>query len=193
MVLLVGNGKGHIGTRSDGSASSVEGEPLSLLFWVSVGNLQVELSTTNVVSSLDSSVSSHLGEDLELDSVGEWLLWILESLLVNLPALVLTIVAIVPDNMSVVGVGSTVDIEALASHVSEGLSVGVHPLGSLVDISLPWSDDGISSSLVLLVDSDGDGVGSLGVRSDGLGSGVENEPLLGVLWVGVSDSESVVA
>jgi len=62
----------------------------------------------------------------------------------------------------------------------------------LVDLTFPWSDssgNADSETVSLLV---GDGVSSVGPGSNGSGSFVEDEPLSVVLWLVVSDSESVL-
>ena len=99
--------------------------------------------------------------------------------------------AVPEDDMSVVGVGSTMDIEALSSVVLEVSVVSTNPsdLNGVV-LGSHWSDDGGNSnseSGSLLVSKD---MGSLGPGSDGVGSSPESEPLLVILWFVSSDSES---
>lgn len=116
--------------------------------------------------------------------------WILESLLVGNPSLVQAVVAIVEDDVSVVSVGTTVDVKALLTEVPDVLSRSSVPLNSLVLLSFPCSDDcrNINPELrSLLV---GNGVSSHSPSSDGLCSRVEDEPLPVVFRVVVSDSES---
>jgi hypothetical protein len=82
------------------------------------------------------SARFHVGSDVELNSIGEWLLvGSLASNGVDSPALVGSVVAVPPDDMTVVLVDSTVDVEALASLVSDVLSVATVELDELGIIS----------------------------------------------------------
>jgi hypothetical protein len=58
---------------------------------------------------------------LESDSVSKWELWIVVPLGVVVPLLVLTLVALVPDGVSVVGVVGTVDVQASSEDISDVL------------------------------------------------------------------------
>lgn len=96
------------------------------------------------------------------------------------------------DHMSVVGVGSTMDIKAFLSVVSNVSSRSSVPRNSLEVLVSVWSSSSgntNSETLSLLVGND---VVSSGPGSDGLGSPVESEPLFVVLWVVVSNSESIL-
>jgi len=89
---------------SDGLCSSVEGEPLSLVIWVVVLDLEIVLTSTEVSAVEDRSVFSHSGSNLEFDSGGKWLLSEFNTLSVDRPSLVSTVVALVPVDMSSMGV-----------------------------------------------------------------------------------------
>ena len=112
---------------------------------------------------------------------------------VNEPGLVETVVAVPEDNMSSVSVHSTVDIEALLTVVSDVSESSSVEGGSLVDFVLPWSDSGGNSDSESVSSLVGNDEASAGPGSDGSGSLVEDEPLSVVLWLVVSDSESVLA
>lgn len=85
------------------------------------------------------------------------------------PSLVGTLMAVPPDNASVVAVLSSVDIEALAAVVSDVLSLSSIVGDQLIWLGLEWSDDGIGSVLEQVSGSARDGV-VLADRSDGSGS-----------------------
>jgi len=103
--------------------------------------------------------------------------------------------AFVPDQVSVVRVVVSVNPQASSSDISDGSSAGVVPSGSLEGLSSPVSDSG-GIAVVFPVGSgllDRHGVVSVGNRSNGFGSPVEDPPLLVVVWVVVSDSKSEVS
>jgi len=56
---------------------------------------------------------------LELDSITKWVWWVSVSNSVNVPALVGTVMALPPDDVSVMGVVVSVNIEALVPGVSD--------------------------------------------------------------------------
>lgn len=100
--------------------------------------------------------------------------------------------AVPVDQPSLVGVSSSVDVEALAETVLDVSSVSGLPdllLVNLLDVRShdSWSSDSVPLSVLV-----GHGEVSLGGSSDGVSSGVKGEPLSVVLGVGVSDSESVL-
>ena len=82
------------------------------------------------------------------------------------------------------------DVEALVSEVLNVSLVSLDPLGSLVDFILVLSHGGSNSNLVSLSGLICEDEGLLGEGSDRLGSRVEGEPLGGIVWVVVLDSES---
>lgn len=74
----------------------------------------------------DRSSASHLGSDLELNSISEWLSSEKFSSLVNVPGLTEIIVAVVEDNMSPVSVHVSMYLHTFSSvvlNVSSGSSV----------------------------------------------------------------------
>jgi len=143
----------------------------------------------------EGSSVSHSGSDLELSTISEWVSWVVVSLSVNHPSLVGTVVALVPDNVSVVRVRFSVNIEASLSHVSDVSSGSVVPSDLLEGFSFVVSDDSGVSVIVPVVSSvlDRDNSVSIGSRSDRSSSVVEDPPLLDVVWVVVLDSKSVLA
>lgn len=98
---------------SDSLGSAIESIPGVLVIWVLIVNPDIA-----VVSEVQWSVSVNSGSDLELDTVSEWVGWVVDTLLVDVPALVLAIVAFVPNKVSVVSVGVTVNVQASDSQIS---------------------------------------------------------------------------
>jgi len=192
LSLLVRDGKLSSSSRSDSSSSLVEDEPLLSFTWHVVSDSESVLVSTNVLVPEEGLSSRHLRSDLESDAVSPWLSWVLDTSLINVPGLVLTVVAVPEDNVSVVSVRSTMDIETFLSVVSD-VSVGtVVPSDSLVVLALPLSDGSSNTNSELVSSLVGDDEVSSSPSSDGLGSGIEGPPLLVVSWVVVSDSESVL-
>jgi len=62
----------------------------------------------------------------------------------------------------------------------------------LVNFSLPLSDDSISSMVEALTSLSRKSKVTSGFRSDGLGSSIESPPLLVIVRVVVSDSQSIL-
>lgn len=141
---------------------------------------------------LKSSSRGHLGSDLELDTVSKDLLWILDSSLIDIPALVLSVVTVPEDDMSSVNVFTSMDIKALSTIVSDVSALSSVPLDSLGVVTREWSESGSDIDLEALTSLVGKSVLSLVESSDGLGSLIEGEPLLLVIWVEVLDSESIL-
>ena len=71
---------------------------------------QSVLMSSNVLTEEQGLVTFHLRSNLELDSTSQWLSWISISMSVNSPCLVLAIVALVPVNVSLVLVMTSMDI-----------------------------------------------------------------------------------
>jgi hypothetical protein len=93
--------------------------------------------------------------------------------------------------VSVVGVGSTVNIEAnLAGAESDVLSVGISPQDLLSVLSSVLSDDNHDTSGQSASISSRESVASSCPGSDGLGSPVKGPPLFVIHWVVVLDSHS---
>lgn len=118
----------------------------SVPFGVEVVDSESELVASDVLVPEEVLATSHVGSDVELDAVSQWLSvgWL--SINGNdFPALVGTIVAVPPDDMSVVGIDSTVNIKAFVGSVSDVLSVSTVELDSLGFLSGVLSDGGVSS------------------------------------------------
>jgi hypothetical protein len=117
--VLNGDDSVSVGSRSDSLSSPVEDPPLSNVVWVVVVDSQSVLVMTNMLMPDDSSFGWHNGLDLESNTIVEWVSWVVDSLSVQEPSLVVTIVASEPDGVSVVGVGVSMHIEAQSSSVSD--------------------------------------------------------------------------
>jgi hypothetical protein len=76
------------------------------------------LVSADVLVPEEGSVAWHLRSDLELSTVMDWLRWVLNTLLVKVPGLVETIVAVPEDHMSVVRVMTSMDVQAFSTVVS---------------------------------------------------------------------------
>jgi len=117
------------------------------------------------------------------------------SLGVVVPLLSLVVTALVPGEVSVVRVVVSVNPEASTSDISDVSVSTVKPSSSLEGLGSPVShSSGIAE--VLVVSSsllDGHDVVSVGNRSNGLSSPVEDPPLLAVIWIVVVDSKSEIS
>ena len=80
---------------------------------------QSELVSSNVLVVREGSSTRHSGSQLESSSIWKWLSSPVDVGLIDEPGLVETIVAVVEDNMSVVGVGASVNVQALLTQVSD--------------------------------------------------------------------------
>jgi hypothetical protein len=87
---------------------------------------------------------------LEQDAVLSWVRVVLDSLSVNVPGLVESVMAVVEDSVSVVSVGFTMDIEALASIVADVSSWSTIEGNLLVSILTAWSHDSSTVNTVAL-------------------------------------------
>ena len=92
---------------------------MSVVVWVVVLDSESVVSSTNIFVVSDSSSCLHLRPDLELDIILEWIFWEVNSLGVNSEALVGSIVAVPEDSVSMLGIDTSVDIQALSRWVSE--------------------------------------------------------------------------
>lgn len=173
LSLLVGNGVSSLGKGSDGVSSSVEDEPLLGVLGVVVSDSKSELVGTDVFSPEEGSVGLHLGFDLELNSVSKWISWVSPSELIDLPSLVGSVMAVVEDNVTSVGVRTTVDIKALSSDHLNCSSRFVDPSHSLVNFVFELSADSSNVNPVFLSSLVGECKASSVERSDSFGSGVE--------------------
>jgi hypothetical protein len=82
-ALLVGDDLVSVSPGTDCVCSPVEYEPLLVVSWCVVSDSQSVLVTTNVFMPEDSSVMSHLGLELEPDSVIESLFRVLDAVSVE--------------------------------------------------------------------------------------------------------------
>lgn len=147
LTSLVGDGEVSLEVWSDSSSSAVKDPPLLLVKWHVVLDSQSVLVSTDVFVPEQGSTTAHLRSQLESDSVGNWLLWILSSLLVDPPGLVGSVVAIPEDDMSSLGIACPMDIETFLSIVLDVLLVLAEPSDSILVISSIGSDAGSSSDI----------------------------------------------
>jgi len=188
--LSSGDGLSSVSGWSDGSGSPVEDPPLLVVPGIGISDSQSVLLVSNVLVPEEGSVGWHQRFDLESSAIWKWLSWVDHSSSVESPALVSTIVAVPEDDVSVVNITFSMDIEALSTVVSD-VSVSSSVEGNmLVDLSNPWSDNSSDSDSVTVALLVGDSELSSTSRSDGSSSLVENEPLLSFTWHVVSDSKS---
>lgn len=146
VVTLHGDSIVSLVERSNGSSSSVEGEPLSLVFWVEVLDSKVSTSGVDGLSSLQ------LRSDLELNTILEWLSWVDVLSLVSVPSLVQTVVAVVVLNPSVMSVLVSIDVEASTTIVSDSSST-FEPSRLVFSLSSEWSNDSMVVDFVSITGS----------------------------------------
>jgi len=152
------------------------------------------LISSDVLMPEECLVTEHSGSDLEFDSVSKWVLWVVVSLSVVVPGLVQSIVASVPDDVSVVSVRVSMDIQASCSLISDVSSASSEPsdlLKTLVSVVSSNSSVAVVAPVVSIV-LNGDDESSVTSSSDSSGSPVKYPPLSNVVWVVVLDSESVL-
>jgi len=106
LIVLVRDDLSSVSPGSDGVSSGVEDEPLLVVTSVGVSDSKSVLLMTNVLSPVDSSVVLHSCLDLELTVIFQWISWESESLSVESPSLVLTIVTVHPAAVIIVSVSS---------------------------------------------------------------------------------------
>jgi len=150
------------------------------------------LVASNVLGHVDYSVLSHSASDLELDSIGQWVGWVRDGLVVNDPSLVEVGVALEHYAVCIVDVLSTSYIKALVDVV---LDVGfvTFPVGELlVGLLLVLSHDSVGTIGEALASSSGHCESDVRCSSDCLCPVVELEPLLDVVWVVGVDSQQVL-
>lgn len=157
LSLLVRDGITLVGVGSDGSGSSVEDEPLSVVLWLVVSDSESILVSTDMLMPEEGSEGSHSRLDLELDVVTKWLSWVVVSLLVDVPGSREVVVAVVGPDLSHVSVDVRVNIKAELVVELDVLSGSVVPPDLLSVLSSVLSDDGIDSGSNSVSLSDGDG------------------------------------
>jgi hypothetical protein len=99
------------------------------------------LVSTNVLVPEEGLTSRHSGSDLESSAIWKWLSWPAHSSLVNVPGLVETIVASVVNDVSVVSVTVSVNIEAVVGSVSDVSSGSIEPSDLFGGVSSELSDN----------------------------------------------------
>jgi len=119
LANLVGDDLVSVRPSSDSVGSRVEDEPLSVVSSICVSDSESILLGTEVLSPVDSSVVLHLGLDLELDAVFEWVRWEVISVFVKIPGLAEVIIAIIEGNVSHVRVTVSVNAKTLTSSISD--------------------------------------------------------------------------
>ena len=93
---------------------------MSVVTWVVVLDSESVLVSTNVLVPEEGSLGVHSSLDLELDTISQWVSSEVEWSSVNEPGLVGAVVAFPPDDLVVVSVSSTLDVEA---HTGQGSEV----------------------------------------------------------------------
>jgi len=158
---------------------------------------QAVLVAANVLGPGERPVSRHLGSDLEVHSILQGEGWVLGVILVDQPALVVMDVAFVPDDMSVVLVCTSINIEALFTDVSDGLDLldVVVPIHFLQDVAVLVVSDDCMEAVAVEVTSylDRNDFVFVSVGTNGVGPVIKEPPLSVVVRVVVLDSESVLA
>lgn len=102
-----------LGESSYGVSPAIICPPLCSIFRLVVSDSQLELSSvSNSLSPVECSPFWHFALDLELYSVIVNLRRILETFLINVPFLVQSRSAGIPDSVSLVIVSASVDIQA---------------------------------------------------------------------------------
>jgi len=194
LLELVGDGVVSHGSGSDGSSSLIKSPDVVLDTILEGGDSEsVVLGDSSDLSGVvvKNSVSWEDGSDDEGGAVSDWVSWCVEALSADIPDLVLTVMAVVPLEWSLVGESSSVNVEALSSLVPEVLSLASEEAELLIVLVSPSSDDGWSSNLVSLAVLVGDSEVSVLGDSDRVSSGVVDEPVPLVPGWGFVDSESV--
>lgn len=150
--------------------------------------LVLSLESDSVLTSGSISVSPALHEyivsvtsDVE-SGIWSWVLTVSKTLGVQVPCLMGRGVTVLEDDMSVVGITSAVNFEALVRWVSQTLISAAEVGQSLVGFTDPLSDDNSSVDVELSTELVGDCVVSPHLWSDSSSSLVEEPPLLSVVW-----------
>lgn len=179
VVPLDGNGHLSVSLSSDRSGSPVEHPPLFDVFWIVVSDSKSIVVSSDVFMVENSSVSSHLRFDLESDSISQWISWEVNSSSVSEPFLVVAVFAHPESDVVLVGVSSISWHQTEVSMVDNSLSSEENLLIWLV---FPWSDVNIVVLSMFVVDLIGECIVSSCEGSDGLGSVINEPPLIGHEW-----------
>lgn len=126
---------------SDRSCSPVESEPLLVVLWHCVPDSEPVLTSTDVLLVENSSSSFHCGSDLEPDAIFQRISWEFDTILIDVPSLVVSGMARMESNILSVVIFCTPDIHTESSIVSEILMVTSPELSLLIRLVSPLSDD----------------------------------------------------
>jgi hypothetical protein len=110
--------------------------------------------TSEVLVPEKRSFGTQFGLKLELDSISQDLFWISNTLLVDDPTLIGSVVAAIPNGVHVVDVFVSIDIEALTTVVSEVPSFTCPVAELLVVVVLEDSDHTCGEESELLASLD---------------------------------------
>lgn len=164
---MVRKNKGSVDGRSEGLGSPVEDEPLFSVSWVVVSDSESVLVSSEMLSHVEWSLRFHLGSDLNHDGISDWVSGVFWHVSIVVPGLVKTVVAVVEDNMSVMCIRVSVNIEALLGEVSDVSSGSIVPNSSVVDLFGGSSDNNCDVDSPLVSPLVGENVGLHVVWSDG--------------------------
>jgi len=120
----------------DGVRSGIKEPPLFVVKWVVVLESQLVLLLTDVFVVGNGSAATLSGLDLELLLVCNWVLGVHEVHLINVPLLVHTVVASPPDQVLVINVPVSSDINTLLAVVLDVLALAIVPNDALVNLLL---------------------------------------------------------
>jgi len=141
---LVGNNVASSSVGSDGSGSGIEDPPLLVVLWTVVSDSQSELVASDMLVPEECSSAWHSSLDLELNSISDWVSWVLSSSNVIVPSLVDTVVASVENGPSSVDVSVSVNIKTVVGHHSNVLVGSLEPSDLLSWLVSPYSSVSVS-------------------------------------------------
>jgi hypothetical protein len=157
VIQLVRKSVVFLHERSNGSGSSVEGEPLVVVSWLVVLESESVLVMTNVLFHDDRSLGTHLGSDLESLSVFIWLFSSDGTVLVDSISQVFVVrVAVVETHVD--SPCLAVRVEASSGIVLEVLGRSIVPSDLVVIATRVLLDNSVSSVSQSMTCSGTDGV-----------------------------------
>lgn len=115
---LDGDYSSSVGESSDRLGSPVKDPPLSVVSWVVVSDPESVLVCTNMLVPEEGSVGSHSRLDLELDSVSEWVSWVVEWSSVEVEGLLGVVAADLENHVTTIP-SSVVEVKAVSSWRSD--------------------------------------------------------------------------
>lgn len=196
LTILDGHGQSSVTLSSDCSSSPVEDEPLFQVPWSVVSDSKSPLMSTDMLVIEESSSTFHSRLDLESDSISQWVSWELDTFSVELPTLMITILANIEHNVVAVIVSISAsnvsDFHAFLTSVSDVLSFSIPEGDSLIWLISPVSDGSFHTRSVLSMVSVGKSHVSSVELTDRVGSSIEGEPGISFPWLWVRKDESVV-